>query len=659
LEAIAITFRIRLILFLIISFVLSLFEVIFALRIRNLLFIIVSLIGLALFLPILATILALWEEIWIQVIKSFKRERPRRELSPLDRVSSSITLRRISNLPVFRSIIGFLAKRLREDALKAGVYTHIEALLALILHITLIMVLTTITSILILIYIPLIPLVLKNILTLLSFILPIASLIMLLSPFLYVQIKKVNRVGEIEDELPFFTVYASIIQEVGLSLYQAFERIINKGIFKVLEVEAKHVIRLFTFFIHSPLESLDEYANFNPNSTLKNMIKGYSSILKSGGEASKYLEEYSEKLLEKHVNKWKNYVQTITTFGEIIIAIFTLFPTLFILGAIAFSQPLSKLFIILYTAVGVPAITIIMYALINQFQPRSRNNMRVPVKALLIGIVLFIGTYYLLSNILVLKDQLTIIVLSLISFITPVTIASRIILYEIKSIEHALPQFLRDVTEYIKIGYDITQAIERIAETRSYNRLFDNIVRTISRLLKMNVPFPIIAESIETRCWMLKYSLFIISELATVGALTPKPLERLCLAIDKALRSKYEARASLTTYSFLAYFTPLFLAILVYFTSNIVLGITGFVGGVSFINVKLIKEIVYLTNILTITIAVALGILLAKLKDQSLSSTFHLLVILALTLLALKVPEILTFQLLPLPKFTPRKIITP
>ena len=656
-EAIPVTYRIRLILFLTISILLSALEVYFALSIRNILFIIISLIGLALLLPILATVLALWEEIWIQVIKSFRR-RPEKKISPLDKLSSSIFLRRLSNLPIFRNIIRLLAKSLKETALKAGVYTYIEALLALILFSIILLMAITAVSVLILVYIPIIPVLIKIILRILILILPLITIILLISPFLYLQIKKVNRVSEIEDELPFFVVYASIIQEAGLSLYQAFERIVNKGIFKTLESEAKHVIRLFTFFVHSPLEALDEYANFNPNDTLKNIIKGYSSILKSGGEASKYLEETSEKLLEKHVSKWRSYVQTVTTFGEIIIAVFTLFPTLFILGAIAFSQPLSKLFMIMYIAVGVPTVTIIMYALVNQFQPRSRNNFRISGKVVIVGMGLSIGTFYLLNSMTYITDKLTIIVLSVIVFITPLTIASRIVLYEIKSIETALPQFLRDITEYVKIGYDITQAIEKIAETRSYNRLFDKIVRSISMLLKMNVPFSIIAESIETRCWMLKYSLFIISELAMVGALTPRPLERLCSAIEKALHSKYEAKSSLTTYSFLAYITPLFLAILAYFTSSIILGVSTLAGGVAFINVELIKEIIYLTNILTISIAISLGILIAKLRDQTLMNTFHILILLGLVLLALKVPEILSIQFLPLPQMSVKPPIT-
>lgn len=648
-EAISVTFRFRLILFLIISFTLSLFEVYFALKIKNIIFIIVSLIGLALLLPVLATVLALWEEVWVQVVKSFRRERVE-EIPPLDAISSSMFLRRISNLPILSRIVRFIAERLRENALKAGIYIHIESLITLVLIIAMVMLGLTLLFTLVLIYVPVIPLYIRNVITLLILIFPLLSLIIVLSPYVYIQVMKVNRVSEIDDELPFFAVYASIIQEAGLNLYQAFERIVGKGVFKALETEAKHVIRLFTFFTHNPLEALDEYADFNPNSTLKNMIKGYSSILKSGGEVSKYLGEFSEKLLEKYVSKWKRYVQTVTTFGELLIAIFTLFPTLFILGAIAFSQPLSKMFMILYTAVGVPAITMIVYALINQFQPRSRDNTRLPVKIIIISIILLFGTYYLLKNIVCLNDQLTVIVLSIIVSIIPITVTSRIILYEIKSIESALPQFLRDITEYVKIGYDITQALERIASIKSYDKLFNNIILSISRLLKMNVPFRVIVESIESRCWMLKYSLFIVSELAVVGALTPQPLERLCSAIEKTLNSKYEAKSALTTYSILSYITPLFLALLVYLTSNIILGISGFVGSIPLINVELVREIVDLSSILTLSIAVALGVLLAKLRDQTISSTIHILVLLALTLIAIKIPQLIPVYIIPLPR---------
>ncbi len=650
-ETITLAIRIRLLLFLIISSILSIAEILFALMSRNTLLIIASLVCLAILLPLLSTVLAIWEEIRIQIIRSFRAERPKR-IAPLDRISSSITLRKISNLPVFRHIIMLIAKRLREDAVKAGVYTHIESLLAIIFLLVFAFIILVAVSLLLLIYIPL-PLIIKNILTPLPALLPITCMVLLLSIPSYFQIKKMNRVSDIGDELPFFILYASIVQRAGINLYQAFERIVNKGIFKALEKEAKHIIRLFTFFTHSPLDALDEYANFNPSDKLKSIIKGYISVLRSGGDAAKYLEGVSEKLLSEYVNKWKSYVQTITLFGELLIAVFTLFPILFILGAIAFSQPLSKFFMILYITVVIPVVTIIMYALINQFQPKDRNNMSMPIKVIIASIIIFIILFHLLEK-LHFSDLPTIIALSVVISTIPITVVSRVILHEIRSIEKALPQFIRDITEYIKIGYDVTQALERLPITRKYNKFFDNIIRGISRLLKMNVPLTIIAEFIETRSWMLKYSLFVVSELANVGALAPEPLEKLCDTIEKALMSKYEARTSLATYAFLAYITPLFLVILVFLVSNVILGMpTTTAGGMMIINIKLVQELLYLANVLTLVVAASLGILISKLRDQTILSTFHLSTILALSLLALKVQEIIPAQLLPIPLIKP------
>ena len=637
--------------FLFITLILSIVEIFFASLVRDLFLILVSLMCLAIILPLLSTALAIWEDVQTQIIKSLRRRKPSK-ISPLDSFASSIILRRISNLPLFKQVIRVISRRLRNEALKAGVYTHIDSIIALILLVIISLVVCTTTLMVLSNYAPtplymklLIRQVLMNLLPLL----PLIIIILLLSPMIYLQIKKMNRVSEVQDELPFFILYASLIQEAGLSLYHAFERIMDKKVFKALEKEAKHLIRLFTFFVHSPIEALDEYANLNPNDTLRNVIKGYTSILRSGGEVTKYLENVSEKLLNDYVNKWKSYVRSVMFFGEILISVFTLFPLLFILGAIAFSQPMSKYFMILYIAIGVPVITIIVYAFIGQFQPRSGNITKIPVRILVLSMLTLIIMLYALVKIVKLEDMLTAISIALITSLIPLTIASRAIFYEIKSIDKALPQFLRDITEYIKIGYDVTQAIGKIAETRRYNRFFDNIVRSIDRLLKMNIPLTIIAEFIETRCWMFKYSLFIVSELANVGALTPEPLERLCNAIETAMSAKYEAKASLTTYVFLIYITPLFLAILAYFTSSMVLGASGMAMGIPLVNVKLVKELVYLTNVLALVVAISLGILLSKLRDQTISNTFHILILLIITILAFRVQEMITIQTLPLP----------
>ncbi len=95
-----------------------------------------------------------------------------------------------------------------------------------------------------------------------------------------------------------------------------------------------------------------------------------------------------------YVNKWKGYVRNVMFFGEILIFVFMLFPLLFILGAIAFSQSTSKYFMILYITIGVPIITIIVYAFIGQFQPKSVNITKIPIRILALSMLVFIIVLY-------------------------------------------------------------------------------------------------------------------------------------------------------------------------------------------------------------------------------------------------------------------------
>lgn len=71
--------------------------------------------------------------------------------------------------------------------------------------------------------------------------------------------------------------------------------------------------------------------------------------------------------------------------------------------------------------------------------------------------------------------------------------------------------------------------------------------------------------------------------------------------------------------------------------------------GIPLVNVKLVKELIYLTNVLALVVVISLGILLSKLRDQTILNTFHILVLLIVTIFAFKVQEMITIQILPLP----------
>jgi len=71
--------------------------------------------------------------------------------------------------------------------------------------------------------------------------------------------------------------------------------------------------------------------------------------------------------------------------------------------------------------------------------------------------------------------------------------------------EHALTEFLRDVTEYRKVGLPVSRAITAVAERRSYNKPFNTLLNYVAIALKMNRKLSEIY--VPTKSWFVKSSL--------------------------------------------------------------------------------------------------------------------------------------------------------
>jgi len=79
-------------------------------------------------------------------------------------------------------------------------------------------------------------------------------------PLAYPKLKLRSAVGDrkrsLEDEVPFFAVYASILQSVGISLYNSLLSTIGRGVYKQVEKDALMVKRNVEFFFKSKFLSL-------------------------------------------------------------------------------------------------------------------------------------------------------------------------------------------------------------------------------------------------------------------------------------------------------------------------------------------------------------------------------------------------------------------
>ena len=263
-----------------------------------------------------------------------------------------------------------------------------------------------------------------------------------------------SKVGErrkgIEDELPFFAIYGSILQSVGVTLYESMLSLVGRRIFKQIEKDALIVKRVVEFFFKSPLEALEELGRWHPNEKMRIMLLGYTSEWRSGGNVAGYLETKADDFLADMRFRWRKYAETATAYGEVLVSMFFLLPMMILM--VAFLMPgqatsmLSQVLVFV-----VPFLTLAIYMGIATTQPKTYDQITGDIKlpavaGVMVGIV----------TVLMGQPNWMIIAASMAAASAVYGASTFLQMREVSLLEKGLIQFLRDITEYKKMGYDIS-----------------------------------------------------------------------------------------------------------------------------------------------------------------------------------------------------------
>jgi len=447
----------------------------------------------------------------------------------------------------------------------------------------------------------------------------------------YPKLKLRSAVGDrkrgLEDEMPFFTVFASILQSVGISLYNSLLAIIGRGVFKQIEKDALLVKRDVEFFFKSPVEALEDVGRRHPNEKMRTLLLGYTSEWRSGGDMNAYLEAKADDFLRDMEFRWKSYSERASDMGETTISLLFVFPMMILMAAFVFpSQALTLTSLVL--TIVVPLLAVTVFGVIHSSQPKTYNIIRGDWRtAVLVGAAVVVSASLL-------QTPPWLCLTSGLSAATALYGASVFLqIREINSIEKALPQFLRDVTEFRKMGYDITKAIIRIAEENTYNPIFDSILDAVAKQLSLGVRMSEV--SVPTRSWLARMCFFLLAQVVESGGGTAKCLETLTNFTNHVVRIKRETRASMRLYQFLSLFTPIglsFITALMFtllsaFSATLITGAeASLLGEIARIPQALIEQCYLLVMVASVCVAM----LSAKAVDLTAKNTLWITVNLAI-----------------------------
>ncbi|MEM3094653.1 MAG: type II secretion system F family protein [Nitrososphaera sp.] len=461
----------------------------------------------------------------------------------------------------------------------------------------------------------------------------LAPLAMLVMPYLKLKSMAGDRKRGIEDELPFFCTYASVMQSVGLSLYNSFENIASKNIFANLEKEALMIQRNVQFFFKNQVEALEQAGRVHPNEKFRSLLLGYTSEWRSGGDMVHYLDAKSKEFLNDMRFRWQRYTAMVSDIGEVMVSLFFIMPVLILTTAFVF--PLQTMVITgVVVAVLVPLLTAVVFMMISNMQPKTYDLIEGKTTFSVVAAIASFAIAYLLSHSTVWIALATSIISAGV-FYGAWVIAQR---REIMLVEKALPQFLRDITEYKKMGYDINKSVFRLAEENSYNITFDALLKNTAKQMRMGLRLS--DTEIKVRSWLGRLTFFLLGEIVNSGGGTASALETLTNFVSNVNQIKKEAKSTMQLYEVLTYLTPIGLAFTVALMASLMTAFSSTVASASEVGIlkqisSVPDELIQTTNMMIVAASASMAFVAGKAIDLTSKNTLRIAVTVAIAAISI------------------------
>ncbi|MDG6908358.1 MAG: type II secretion system F family protein, partial [Nitrososphaerota archaeon] len=362
-----------------------------------------------------------------------------------------------------------------------------------------------------------------------------------------------DRDSTTEKELGLFMIHAAGMQSSGQNIFESFRDIIKTDIFVQLKKEAMLLVRNVKLFAKGgPLEVLEEIGRTHPNRKMKDVLIGYVSEYRTGGDLASYLESTAEDSLRDEQFRWKMFSERVSATAEVITMLLMLFPALAAVMAVispgGFGSTLMLIGILLS-----PLLAFALYAVSRQTQPggfsdRITGDLR---------LAMIFGAGSAVAGAIAGLGTVPLFVLIFGGITLGYGIKSQIVIREIRELEKGMTTLLGDIAELRKLGFDLNGAMRRLVvdeAERRYSGALLSLMRHIRAQFSMNRRFGEL--EVRTPSWLVRYVFFMIAKLSESGGGTPSQIDKLRRFVSEITRSKREAMSSVKIFLLLAYSTP-------------------------------------------------------------------------------------------------------
>ncbi|MCW3987017.1 MAG: type II secretion system F family protein [Candidatus Bathyarchaeota archaeon] len=408
---------------------------------------------------------------------------------------------------------------------------------------------------------------------------PISALIPLIVILMGIIIPKVkasNRVTGLKTEIPYASMYISVMTSGGLSPFESLLRLRHADLLPNMQKEVSRIESIVTSTGVDPVTAMETAAKVVNLNEYKELLLGYASMVRTGGDTVHYLFNQTN-------NMFKNVSTRIKTLGEnmgVLMEAYTIVGVLGVLGlflmfVIGMALPAAGLSIsveqfVLFSYIILPVISLVFlyisdlaqinyplsswkpYLIFAAFLPiggfmatqlvlpfyDERFLFIVPLKDLVIWLRILLNLSEGAESAIGMAITLAIIAI-------PGVVGEYYHTHTEGSLHHGITLFLRDLVETRKSGLSPERSIEELS-SRDYKG-FSKHLQTISLRLSWGFPIRQIYAEFRTKVqdWLSLISIYLLIDTIEVGGGTEQSLETLADFAQTSEQLDNEKRATL------------------------------------------------------------------------------------------------------------------
>ncbi|MEM4890960.1 MAG: type II secretion system F family protein, partial [Nitrososphaerota archaeon] len=482
-----------------------------------------------------------------------------------------------------------------------------------------------------------------------------------------------------ESEVPYAATYLAVMATGGVPPYTSLKRLSKSELMPNLAKIARVAELRVEATGEDPVSAIENMAKNLPSKEYRDLLMGYVSTLRSGGDVVHFLIRKTEVIFQGRTANMRIIGERLGMLMEAYAAsVMMVSLVLYIIYIVSralpseyFSFPAEQFVIFAYLIMPLMAGMFIYLADITQ--PKYPFTDKRPFRAFLAGLpagiifmVLFVAPFFLeglryippfsiTSDLIVQLRRLlgldlgyesTIAMcLGFIVLFMPGAAAWEKYGKENMSILHGLTRFLRDLTETRKTGMSPEKCIRTLSD-RDYGG-FTKHLKLMSRQIGWGTSLRAIYRDFEKRVhgWLARAGMFILIDSIDVGGGAPETLDTLAAFMEDLEEMERQKRATLRPLMLVPYMTAVMLVavvvILVVFMKGLLQIARIYVSVAEFVQMFLPPVVL---------VAIMSGLVAGKIAEGTISAGFkHAIIMSVITLIAVWISGTMSVQFISMP----------